>query len=148
VSDPEILRGKPRIKGTRIPVGLVLGHLAAGKSAQEIVAEFPDLSAEQIMACKDYARELAEFEAVVRGVCDSSLTIESLILSSLSQQLKDNAEAQKARRFAENGSTTEETKRWNVLPVRRDPSCGEKVQGRKKWRVASDEWRVKGLLLG
>jgi len=65
VSDPEILRGKPRIKGTRIPVGLILGHLAAGKSFTDILAEFHDLTAEQIAACLDYARELAEFEAVV-----------------------------------------------------------------------------------
>ena len=65
MSDPEILRGKPRIKGTRVPVGLVLGYLAAGKSAAEIVGEFPDLTSEQIAACLDYARELAEFEAVV-----------------------------------------------------------------------------------
>jgi uncharacterized protein (DUF433 family) len=65
VSDPEILRGKPRLKGTRIPVGLVLGYLAAGKTADEIVADFPDLSQQQIAACLDYARELAEFEAVV-----------------------------------------------------------------------------------
>jgi len=65
VSDPEVLRGKPRIKGTRIPVGLVLGYLAAGKTASEIVDEFPDLTGEQIAACLDYARELSEFEAVV-----------------------------------------------------------------------------------
>jgi uncharacterized protein (DUF433 family) len=65
VSDPEILRGKPRIKGTRIPVGLILGYLAAGKTSADILAEFPDLKSEQIAACLDYARELAEFEAVV-----------------------------------------------------------------------------------
>jgi uncharacterized protein (DUF433 family) len=65
VSDPEILRGKPRIKGTRIPVGLVLGHLAAGKTSADILAEFPDLTCEQIAACLDYARELSEFEAAV-----------------------------------------------------------------------------------
>ncbi len=65
VSDPEILRGKPRLKGTRIPVSLVLGFLAAGKTFDEIVAEFPDLTREQIAACLDYARELAEFETVV-----------------------------------------------------------------------------------
>lgn len=64
-SDPGILRGKPRIKGTRIPVSLVLGHLASGRNVQEIVAEFPELTAEQIAACLDYARELSEFEAVV-----------------------------------------------------------------------------------
>ncbi len=65
VSDPEVLRGKPRIKGTRIPVGLVLGYLAAGKTSADILAEFPDLTSEQIAACLDYARELSEFEAVV-----------------------------------------------------------------------------------
>jgi uncharacterized protein (DUF433 family) len=65
VSDPEILRRKPRLKGTRIPVSVVLGYLAAGKTAQEIVAEFPDFTCEQVAACLDYARELAEFEAVI-----------------------------------------------------------------------------------
>ena len=55
-SDPAILRGKPRIKGTRIPVSLILGHLAAGQTPQQIVAEFPDLTSEQIAACLDYAR--------------------------------------------------------------------------------------------
>jgi uncharacterized protein (DUF433 family) len=65
VSDPEILRGKPRLKGTRIPVGVVLGYLAAGKAVDDIVAEFPDLTRDQIAACLDYARDLAEFEAVI-----------------------------------------------------------------------------------
>jgi uncharacterized protein (DUF433 family) len=65
VSDPEILRGKPRLKGTRIPVSVVLGYLAAGRTFEEITAEFPDLTREQIAASLDYARELAEFEAVV-----------------------------------------------------------------------------------
>jgi uncharacterized protein (DUF433 family) len=61
-SDPEILHGKPRLKGTRIPASLILGYLAAGKTAEEITAEFPDLTREQIAACLDYARDLAEFE--------------------------------------------------------------------------------------
>ncbi len=64
-SDPEILRGKPRIKGTRIPVTLVLGYLAAGKSAEEIIAEFPDLKRDQIATCLDYARDLAESQVGV-----------------------------------------------------------------------------------
>jgi len=65
VSDPAVLRGNPRLKGTRIPVSLVLGYLASGKTAEDIIAEFPDLKSDQISACLDYARELAEFEAVV-----------------------------------------------------------------------------------
>jgi len=55
VSDPEVLRGKPRLKRTRIPVSLVLGYLAAGKTFEEIMAEFPDLTREQIVACLDYS---------------------------------------------------------------------------------------------
>lgn len=65
VSTPDVLRGKPRIKGTRIPVSLVLGYLASGASPEEITAEFPDVTNEQILACLDYARELAEFELAV-----------------------------------------------------------------------------------
>ncbi len=64
VSTPDILRGKPRIKGTRIPVSLLLGYLAAGYTTDEIIAEFPDLKVLQIQACLDYARELADFEEV------------------------------------------------------------------------------------
>jgi len=62
VSTPDVLRGKPRIKGTRIPVSLILGYLAEGYSFEEIKKEFPDLTKEQIAACPDYARELSEFE--------------------------------------------------------------------------------------
>ncbi|MEQ8386382.1 MAG: DUF433 domain-containing protein [Coleofasciculus sp. A1-SPW-01] len=64
ISTPEVLRGKPRIKDTRIPVSLVLGYLAAGNTYDQIIQEFPDLSKEQIMACLDYARDLSEFEIV------------------------------------------------------------------------------------
>jgi uncharacterized protein (DUF433 family) len=64
-STPTVLRGKPRIKGTRIPVSLILGYLAAGRSPEQIITEFPDLQHEHIAACLDYARELANFEAAV-----------------------------------------------------------------------------------
>ena len=62
-SNPQVLRGKPCIKGTRIPAALVLGYLAAGRDAAAILREFPDLTANDVAACLDYARELAEFEA-------------------------------------------------------------------------------------
>jgi len=63
-STPDVLRGKPRIKGTRIPVSLILGYLAAGNTVEEIIEELPDITKEQISACLDFARELSEFEAV------------------------------------------------------------------------------------
>ena len=62
VSTADVLRGKLRVKGTRIPVSLVLGYLAAGYTYEEILQEFPGLTREQIAACLDYARALAEFE--------------------------------------------------------------------------------------
>ncbi len=65
VSSPDVLRGKPRIDGTRIPVSLVLGYLAAGSSSVEVIEEYPDLTVEQIAACLDYARDLADFEVAV-----------------------------------------------------------------------------------
>ena len=62
VSTPDVIRGKPRIKGTRISVGLILGYLAAGSTAQEIMAQLPDIEEMHVAACLQYARELAEFE--------------------------------------------------------------------------------------
>ena len=65
VATPDTLHGKPRIKGTRIAVSLILGYLAAGQTFDDIMHEFPDLTREQIAACLDYARDLAEFEVAV-----------------------------------------------------------------------------------
>ena len=65
VSTSDVLRGKPRLRDTRIPVSLVLGYLAAGHTHAEILQEFPDLTQEQIAACLDYAQTLAEFEVAV-----------------------------------------------------------------------------------
>lgn len=64
VSTPGVLRGKPRIKGTRIPVSLILGYLASGHPVEYIISEFPDLVEAQIAACLDYARDLSDFEIV------------------------------------------------------------------------------------
>ena len=61
-SSPEVLKGKPRVRGTRIPVSLILGYLASGASAEEIIEEYPDLTAEDISACLIYARALSDFE--------------------------------------------------------------------------------------
>ena len=65
ISTPDVLRGKPRLAGTRIPVDLVLGYLASGASADDIRVEFPDVRPEHVSACLAYARELADFEVAV-----------------------------------------------------------------------------------
>lgn len=65
ISTPEVLNGKPRIKNTRIPVSLIIGYLAAGKSHEEIINEFPDINEPQITACLDYVRDLSEHEVAI-----------------------------------------------------------------------------------
>lgn len=62
VSTPDVLRGKPRVKNTRIPVSLVLGYLASGATPEHIMEELPDLTREDIAVCLSYARDLSEFE--------------------------------------------------------------------------------------
>ena len=59
VVDPEILTGKPVIRGTRVAVELVLELLAASQSEQEILANYPGLTKEDLLACLSYASYLA-----------------------------------------------------------------------------------------
>lgn len=58
---PQVLHGKPRLKGTRIPVSLIIAYLAAGKSGDYIQGEFPGLTKQQIDACRDYDRDPSKF---------------------------------------------------------------------------------------
>ena len=59
VANPEICGGVPCVKGTRIPVHIILSHLAAGESKEEILENFPELILEDIQACLKYASFLA-----------------------------------------------------------------------------------------
>lgn len=54
-ANPEILGGKPIIRGTRISVELILELLAAGMSEDEILADYPHISREDIHACLVHA---------------------------------------------------------------------------------------------
>ena len=64
VADPEVLAGKPVIRGTRLAVEFVLELLAAGQSENEILTNYPGLTREDILACLFYASYLAhEYKA-------------------------------------------------------------------------------------
>ena len=58
--DPNICHGQACVKGTRIPVHQLVRMLANGDTVEELLAAHPSLSREDIMACLDYAAELAE----------------------------------------------------------------------------------------
>ncbi len=55
--EPGKRSGRPTIRGLRITVYDVLSYLAAGMSEEEILADFPYLTAEDIQACLGYAAE-------------------------------------------------------------------------------------------
>jgi uncharacterized protein (DUF433 family) len=65
-ADPGVCGGYACIKGTRVPVDVILDFLAAGNTVEEILAEYPQLSREDVLAAVEYAAMLAreEFEAV------------------------------------------------------------------------------------
>ena len=58
-SDPQIAHGQACIKGTRVPVAVVLDNLAAGKTQADILNSYPSLAREDIQAAMAYAAEIA-----------------------------------------------------------------------------------------
>jgi uncharacterized protein (DUF433 family) len=57
--DPQVMHGTACLRGTRIPVSVVLDNVAAGETPQRIVEQYPSLKAEHIAAALAYAAELA-----------------------------------------------------------------------------------------
>jgi uncharacterized protein (DUF433 family) len=64
VVDPAIMSGKPVVRGTRVPVELVLKHLAEALSVDAVIAAFPRLTPEDVRACIEYAEATIEGELV------------------------------------------------------------------------------------
>jgi len=62
VIDPDIMAGKPTVKGTRIPVDLVLKRLSQDLDTQALFESYPRLTAEDVKACIAYAQALVEGE--------------------------------------------------------------------------------------
>jgi uncharacterized protein (DUF433 family) len=63
--DPEVLSGKPVIKGTRIPVYLIIELLANGLTEKEILLQYPTLKKEDIKAALVYASKCVENEETI-----------------------------------------------------------------------------------
>lgn len=68
--NPNICHGQACVKGTRIPVHQIVRMLANGDTVEELVADFPPLTRADIMACLDYAAELAEEQVTPLQVVD------------------------------------------------------------------------------
>ncbi len=63
--NPEILKGKPIIVGTRISVEFVLELLSSGMSVDEILQEYPYLKKENVLEAIDYAAKSLKHEEIV-----------------------------------------------------------------------------------
>ena len=64
VANPEVLVGKPVIKGTRISVELVMDLLSSGYTPEQIVQQYDHLTLDDIHACLAYAKEVIRSERV------------------------------------------------------------------------------------
>ena len=60
--NPDICHGKPTIRNTRMMVESVLEYLAGGDTIEDLLAEFPDLEKEDILACIAFANRIIKFK--------------------------------------------------------------------------------------
>ena len=62
--NPAICHGKPVVRGTRVMVSQVLGALSGGDSIEDVLMDYPSLSAEDLSAVFAFAGKLASFEDI------------------------------------------------------------------------------------
>ena len=65
--NPEIMGGKPVIRGTRIPVEMILRKLGAGMTAESVLADHPRLTMDDIRAAQAFAADYLADEELVYG---------------------------------------------------------------------------------
>jgi uncharacterized protein (DUF433 family) len=64
IVDPDILLGKPVIKGTRLAVEFILDLLAQGWTEEQILANYPGMKHDDVLACLAYATDVLRDEKV------------------------------------------------------------------------------------
>ena len=66
--NPDVCHGKPTVRNMRYPVEMILDLLSAGMSKEEIIADYPALQDEDIMACLAYASRLIKVKSIYKIV--------------------------------------------------------------------------------
>jgi uncharacterized protein (DUF433 family) len=64
ILDPAVLAGKPVVRGTRLSVEFIIGLLASGWSEADVLASYPGLTRDDIVACLAYAHAVLASERV------------------------------------------------------------------------------------
>jgi uncharacterized protein (DUF433 family) len=70
--DPQVMLGKPVIRGTRITVEILLEKLAAGATVDQILVDYPDLQRDDVLAALDYARYAVGVDEVILDAARSA----------------------------------------------------------------------------
>lgn len=65
VSDPDIMLGKPVIKGTRITVELILRKMAEGMTIEELLETYPHITKDDILATVSYSADVISREELI-----------------------------------------------------------------------------------
>ena len=63
--DPEIHHGEPCIKGTRVPVAILVGSIADGMTIEEVTKEYPQITPEAVQAALAYAADVLRQEIIL-----------------------------------------------------------------------------------
>lgn len=63
--DPDVMAGKPVVRGTRIPVDAIIRRLAAGMSVSDVLEDYPNLQVEDVKAALEYSARVVSWEDVV-----------------------------------------------------------------------------------
>lgn len=64
-TNPDVMRGKPVIKGTRIPVEMIIRKLGEGSTVEDLLDGYPNLTREAVMAALIYAADTIGNEQVI-----------------------------------------------------------------------------------
>lgn len=64
VIDPKIHHGEPCIKGTRVPVAMLVGSIADGMTIEEVMKEYPQITREAVQAALAYAADVLRQEII------------------------------------------------------------------------------------
>jgi uncharacterized protein (DUF433 family) len=68
VIDPDVCNGQPVVRGTRVTARTVLEFLSAGDTVEDVLAEYPNLTREDVLACLAFSAELVKHHYTLKGV--------------------------------------------------------------------------------